>query len=214
MKPRKPGSDRARAAATILDRHANGEPLAPGSADEAAFAAIAELLNELPANAWQPIPAGPQRSAHRPRLVWRRAHRFVTAAVVGCFGLGVAAGSLLHSGTPSPRVPSGREVTLRPLRTSITGAAFAELGPPDQLTLRVAHLPPSPSGTYYELWLMTNLKHLAPVASFRVGRSGHAQLTLILPNTPDAYKYLDISLQRLGTGTEHSADSVLRGPLT
>ena len=79
------------------------------------------------------------------------------------------------------------------------------------MVLRVNHLPPSPDGTYYELWLMTDARRLAPVAAFRVGQRGSTQLTLRLPDDPRRYVYLDISRQRIGAGTAHSADSVLRG---
>ncbi len=58
---------------------------------------------------------------------------------------------------------------------------------------------------------MSDAKRLAPVAAFRVGPRGSAQLTLRLPDNPRHYVYLDISHQRVGAGTAHSADSVLRG---
>ncbi len=51
-----------------------------------------------------------------------------------------------------------------------------------------------------------------PLTSFRVGASGTASVTLLLPAPAGAYRYVDISLQAVGAGAAHSADSVLRGP--
>jgi hypothetical protein len=84
---------------------------------------------------------------------------------------------------------------------------------PEQMQLRVLRLPPSPPGTYYELWLMTSPTHLSPVVAFRIDASGQATLDLRLPDDPAHYAYLDISRQRVGAGTGISGDSVLRGNL-
>lgn len=75
-------------------------------------------------------------------------------------------------------------------------------------------LPPSPHGTYYELWLMTDSRHLTPIVAFSIGATGSGRLSLRLPDNPVHYRYLDISQQRLGGGTAHSGDSVLLGPIT
>ena len=58
---------------------------------------------------------------------------------------------------------------------------------------------------------MSSTSRLVPVASFRVGADGHAQVRVPLPADPTAYRYFDVSRQVAGAGTAHSADSILRG---
>ena len=73
-------------------------------------------------------------------------------------------------------------------------------------------LPDSGGHHYYELWLMTNPASTVPVASFAVGADGTAKVRVPLPADPNAFRYYDISRQRVGGGTEHSSESVLRAP--
>ncbi len=105
-------------------------------------------------------------------------------------------------------------VVLAPLgQAAASERAVAFMPAPGQMVLRVADLPPSAPGSFYELWLMTDRRRLEPVAAFRVGDNRRAQLVLRLPDDPHRYAYLDISVQRVGAGTTHSGDSVLRGRL-
>jgi Anti-sigma-K factor rskA, C-terminal len=178
---------------------------------------IVELLEAVPAEAWRPIPAAVGASSRQSR--WRRrinlSPALATAAVAGCLGLGFVAGSTLQGGSARPAAARGAAVVLRPVAAGSGGAvATAYMPAPGQMLLRVGHLPPSPPGTYYELWLMTDSRHLAPVAAFRIGHSGQAELSLELPDEGRRYVYLDISQQKLGGGTAHSGDSVLRGRIT
>ncbi len=76
----------------------------------------------------------------------------------------------------------------------------------------MSDLPRPRPGTYYEAWLLTDTRHLAPIVAFDVDRHGHAALVLRLPQDPHHYRYLDISVQRVG-GTAHSGHSVLRSRL-
>ncbi|MFZ0091212.1 MAG: anti-sigma factor, partial [Solirubrobacteraceae bacterium] len=137
-----------------------------------------------------------------------------------CLAVGFGAGALVESGhsggsTPAPRQANVPSVVLRPLAPgSGHSLAVAYMPGSDQMLLRVAHLPPSAPGTYYELWLMSSLRRLTPVTAFQIGEAGQARLTLRLPDSSSRYLYLDISLQRVGGGTGHSGDSVLRGRLT
>ncbi len=103
---------------------------------------------------------------------------------------------------------------LRPLSAPSDASALATMLPAGQMVVTVRHLPRSAPGTYYELWLMTNLKQLAPVSSFRVAHDGSVHLDVVLPDNPHHYAYLDISLQRIGAGTAHSSVNVLRGAIT
>jgi len=175
---------------------------------------VVALLEEVPGEAWAGLPA-PAASAAGARGglrsgTLRVSPALAVLAVAACIGLGVGAGLALRgSGGGATHGPS---VALHPLAgTPARDLATAYMPGPGQMVLRVSHLPPSPAGTYYELWLMTDTKRLAPVAAFRVGQRGSAQLTLRLPDDPHHYAYLDISRQRIGAGTAHSADSVLRG---
>jgi hypothetical protein len=213
MIARDPRDDRWRAAQLALDRFESGRTEVPESAEEASMTGLLELLSDLPSAGWQSVPARPERRGRGLPRVGRRSLRLLAAgAVAACFGVGVLVGSSIGTGPGIQRL-RGHEVVLRPVLSGAGGAALAVMPAPGRLILRVEHLRPSQPGTYYELWLMTDLRRLAPVASFRVGRSGEVQLSLELPDAAGAYRYLDISLQRLGAGTAHSSDSVLRGPI-
>jgi len=90
--------------------------------------------------------------------------------------------------------------------------ATATITGSQRVQVSVEHLRPTDGRHYYELWLMTDTTHLVPVASFRVDGDGDAHLSLPLPASPAAYRYLNISLQRAGVGSSISSLSVLRGP--
>jgi len=203
--------DRWRAAQRALDRFESGGTGVPESAEEASMIGLLQLLGELPSAGWQSVPARPQRRGRRLPRVGKRSLRLIAVgALAACFAVGILVGSSIGTG-PGVRRLHGPEVVLRPLVSGSRGAALAVMPAAGRMILRVEYLRPSQPGTYYELWLMTDLRRLAPVASFRVGRSGQVQLSLELPDAPSAYKYLDVSLQRLGAGIAHSSDSVLRG---
>jgi hypothetical protein len=220
---RQPTRLRRQAAERVLDGSGSAPTDIPELAAEIeAMTAITKLLEELPSASWAPIPTPPVQTARERRtttptrsLNLSRTVAAVAAAV--CLVIGFGAGALLESGhggsgAQGNRTSGGPSIVLRPLGAQAANSlAVAEMPGPGQMLLRVAHLPPSPPGTYYELWLMTNLRRLTPVASFRVDASGRARLDLRLPDNPDQYRYLDISLQQLGHGTDHSPDSVLRG---
>lgn len=191
-----------------------------------AIEAITKLLAEVPAEAWDPIPT-PEKTAALARPSRRRrasvtlSRPLAAMAVALSLGLGFAGGAILESGrhpapTNSTTVTSQTPpVVLRPLASNPTRSlAVAYMPQPGQIVLRIAHLPPSPPGTYYELWLMSSLRDLTPVTAFRITASGRAELNLRLPDNPDKYLYLDISVQRIGAGTAHSSDSILRGRLS
>jgi hypothetical protein len=82
------------------------------------------------------------------------------------------------------------------------------------MLLCIAHLERSQAGTYYELWLMTDPPHLTPAAALRVPNSGEASLSLRPSDNAHHYRYLDISRQRVDSGTSHSGDSIHRGRST
>lgn len=186
-----------------------------------AMHALAEALDDLPGQAWSDIPARPPRRAGL--LVAGGRSRFTAIAVaasLACLAAGIVVGENI-GGTPGPgRAPqlsgsgAGQTVALHPLTDGSSASAVATMPAPGQMVLQVRRLPLSAPGTYYELWLMTNLHHLVPVAAFRVSSTMRERLSLTLPDDPGHYAYLDISVQKVGSGTAHSGDSVLRGDLT
>ncbi len=185
--------------------------------------ALAQTLEEIPGNAWEselgPAPrrAMPSRSGAGPvprRGAWARAvtGAAATAGLAGAF----LVGALTHPWTrvsPAGGGAGGPHVVLTPVNAPAGGgrAVAYMLGNGGRMRLRIEHLPPSPPGTYYELWLMTSTTHLVSVSSFRVGADGSGVLNLILPDNPSAYRYLDISVQHVGRGAAISQQSVLRG---
>jgi hypothetical protein len=176
--------------------------------------AVTGRLRDLPPAAWEAIveqdtvagPAARRFALPRPALAG------LAAAALFATGLGV--GALLNGSSSSPsRPPSvARRVALRPL-TGAPGraAGVAYVTSADQLRLDVTDLPATDSRHYYEAWLISSARRLVPLASFRVDHDGGARLQLQLPAGAASYRYIDVSLQRVGAGTALSHRSVLRG---
>lgn len=209
--------ERAAARALGLDPGSGGQP----DAELMAMEALTRRLEALPPEAWKSIPA-PRPERHRRVTAarhWRPA--VVTASAAACLAVGFGTGLSVSAGSAGPSggvagslAARGPSVVLAPLGPAAgSERAVAVMPAPGQMVLRVADLSPSPPGTFYELWLMTDRSRLVPVAAFRVGDNRRAQLVLRLPDDPRRYTYLDISVQRVGAGTSHSGDSVLRGRL-
>jgi hypothetical protein len=191
---------------------------------------VATILGQLPEHAWPapaPAPAAARARARAAKGAAQRSWlRPVPAAAVAlaCATLALAfiVGSLTHpltgSANPSGTTATGRHaphVVLAPLPASglAHSTAVAYMTGGAHMTLTLKGLPRSAPGTYYELWLMTSYTRLVPVTSFRVGAGGDGTLRLLLPDNPHAYRYLDISVQRLGAGSAISQQSVLRGAI-
>jgi len=192
-------------------------------AREQRLAPLVRQLEHLPEDAWAFVAtqlgaeAAPNDDltarvpAHRRcwwhgRLSVRPALAAMTAVALVAIGIGVG---VLLSRTPGS---SGATVVLRALPGEPTSAfARGRLTPDGHIVLMISHLPASRPGTYYEAWLMTSTTRLVPVAAFRPGADGRAQLDVPLPAAAAAYRYIDISLQRTSAGTAHSHHSVLRG---
>ena len=140
----------------------------------------------------------------------------LTAALaVVALAIGVGVGALVWSGGGGGHAggAAARAFALRPLPgTSARAAGSARVTPAGQLTLTVDRLPAAGAGRYYEAWLMTDTRHLVPLASFDVHGSGRASVTVPLPAPVARYRYFDVSLQTVSGGTAHSEHSVLRGP--
>jgi hypothetical protein len=182
--------------------------------------AVAGSLTGMSTAAWQvalgegePSPV----TAPRERRSWNLTLRGVGIAGLAAlvlFVAGIGAGVLI-SGSGGVSARRGTQLALRPLAggpTDVSGDAY--LSGANGMVLVIHRLPETTADRYYEAWLMTNIRQLVPIAAFRVNADGGARLVLQLPADATSYKYIDISLQSVGTGEAHSAISVLRGPTT
>lgn len=153
----------------------------------------------------------PGRHPAPPGRRWSLRPTLAVCVVLAATALGVGAGLLLGGGSEATR-PVPPAIVLRPLEPTAGESATVAMPRAGEMVLRARGLPPSAEGQYYELWLMTDAERTVPVASFRVGADGRATLRVPLPADPGGYRYFDLSRQNVAAGTQHSADSVLRGP--
>jgi Anti-sigma-K factor rskA len=185
----------------------------------ARLAEVADTLNELSPAAWeiasgsQPETPATAARTDAPAFGRRLVSPALTAAlVVLAIAIGVGVGALIWSGGGGTGT-AARSVALRPLPgTAGNAVGSARVSSAGQLTLSVNQLPAAGAGRYYEAWLMTDDRHLVPLASFEVRGSGSAHVTVPLPAPVARYRYFDVSLQTVAGGTGHSDRSVLRGP--
>ncbi len=157
-------------------------------------------------------PAEPQARTAPPRRrrEWRLRPAFAIAGVLVALLVGTGLGTVLDGGG-SGTDDGGPELTLDGLAPTTAASGRVTMPSPDDMVLTVSDLPRSAQGQFYELWLL-NDDETVPVASFRVGDEGTATVRVPLPVDPSEYRYFDVSRQRAADGTEHSSDSVLRGP--
>lgn len=139
---------------------------------------------------------------------WRVRPVFALASLFLVAALGFGLGALLTGGDSTRPAPA---IVLRPLVPTGSEEATVAMPAPGEMLFTAEGLPALKSGQYYEIWLMSSASRLVPVASFRVGPDGHAQIRVPLPAAPTSYRYFDVSRQQVSEGTDHSADSVLRG---
>lgn len=190
-------------------------------------------LEALPADAWPgaewggaaaeapplaPAPhpgARPAAGSRRRRLLGRPA--YALAAVAAALVIGIVVGDLIGgSGSGgsggSTVAASGYAVRLKPLEVGSKADAVVHVRHGHMVELDARGLPDSGSDHYYELWLMTDAAKTVPIASFAIGADGAARVRVPLPADPKRFRYYDISRQRVGGGTRHSTESVLRAP--
>jgi hypothetical protein len=183
----------------------------------ARLADVTGRLDGLSPAAWEVATGGADRpepaAAVRPVPGWRRVSPALAAALaVVALAVGIGVGALIWSGGGSGS-SAGRTVALRALSgTPASASGSARVTGHGVMTLTVTRLPAAGRGRYYEAWLMTDGRHLVPVASFEVAGSGGARVTVPLPAPVTRYRYVDVSRQAVSGGTAHSGDSVLRGP--
>lgn len=188
------------------------------------LAPVVTRLDDVPDQAWEALPPAPPLetlapAAARSRRRWLptlmpRAWAATALAAVALLAAGIGIGTLIDGGGSGggSAVPQGPAIVLAPLGGAPASAsADARMVGPNRMLLRVDDLPPAPAGSYYEAWLLDGPGRVVPVASFSVGDDGRAVVELPLPAAADRYRYLDVSLQRIDGGAEHSGDSLLRG---
>jgi anti-sigma-K factor RskA len=184
-------------------------------AEVEAMRGLTSHLDALPESAWPVGTAGPAPApAVEPGAAagtvrrWRvrPALALATLLVVAAAGFGL--GAILTGGDSTKPTPA---IVLRPLEPTAGEEATVAMPAPGEMVFTAEGLPALKEGQYYEIWLMSSTSRLVPVASFRVGADGHAQVRVPLPADPASYRYFDVSRQLVSEGTGHSADSVLRG---
>ena len=176
---------------------------------------LAERLSALPREAWDPpaLPPPPfpgEASVRRRTLRVRPLVAAASAAVL--LVLGVAGGLLLGGGDAGPGVRAGSSSEVRlsglgPAPTA-TGRARVRSG---QAAVRVAGLPRSRRGEFYELWVIGARGRLVSLGAFRVPRSGGATVQASLPVDIKRFPVVDVSLEKADGDPGHSGLSVLRG---
>ena len=168
-----------------LDKPATGASIPSRSDDPelASMRAITTLLSEVPAEAWQPIPAPghePAPSKRRQRRPLTRSRALAAAVALACLAVGFAGGGLLVNRGAGPsastRPAQAATATLRPLPGQPAGAvARVQLTSAGRIVLTFTRLPPPGTGRFYEAWLMTSATKLVSMASFRPDAHGRAQ---------------------------------------
>ncbi len=179
------------------------------------LAPLTVRLSGLPASAWPQPDAAPAAApepapSRAPRRRWSVRPALALGALLVVLLLGGGLGALLAGGEGGGAAPAP-QLTLRSLGAE-RAAGLVSMPSAGEMQLRVDGLSPNPAGEFYELWLLGEDGETVPVASFRVGEAGTATLRVPLPVDPGAYRYFDVSRQSAAAGTQHSSDSVLRGP--
>lgn len=183
---------------------------------------LVSSLSELPEEAWEGLepPPAPRRgsAARRPRAPKRGRVRSLSirpalalAACAAILAAGIGIGALVTGGETEPAATAST-VDLRPVSTlaaSSEGTARLD-GAAGEATVELTGLPASRESEYYELWLLSGPDELVSLGSFRVPESGDARVSVPMPVDPQLFRYLDISVEKLDEGPEHSGLSVLR----
>lgn len=175
-------------------------------------------LSELPGEAWEQVEPPPRAEGRERRIRAGSGRRRLSIrpalAVAACAALlaaGVGLGVVL-SGDEGSVVATASTVDLRPVSAMAANShGTARLdGAGETATLTLSGMPASRTGEYYELWLLDGPGKLVSLGSFRVPESGSVRVDVPMPVDPRLFKFLDVSVQRLDEGPEHSGLSVMR----
>jgi anti-sigma-K factor RskA len=176
------------------------------------------MLEELPEEAWEGLDPPPREAESQPsssKWAPRRARRlsirpaFAAAACAALLAAGVGVGSLLGGGDEAT-VGSASTLDLRPVSTAAANSQGTARLDGERATLELSGMPASRSGEYYELWLLNGPEELVSLGSFRVPESGRATVEVPMPVDPQLFRFVDVSVERLDEGPEHSGLSVMR----
>ncbi len=159
--------------------------------------------------------------AASPHGRWLRSprHRIVFAVAAAVLAVLVGAGVLVARRDSGPSTVAS--AVLAPYGGAQVGAARGKVqlvNSGGRLRLRVdMHDLPAPApGTFYEMWLMDPTTGTpVSVASMKEPTPDVAAVIDVPPGTdPSRYDVVDVSVQRLDGGPQHSGNSVLRGTLS
>lgn len=104
-------------------------------------------------------------------------------------------------------------MALRPLGGALaTASAAAKVTSDGRLVITFSRLGRPDHSHYYEAWLMSSASELVALGAFQTDRHGAPAGSRHVPVPIHAFRYIDVSLQRVGAGPVHSSDSVLRAP--
>jgi anti-sigma-K factor RskA len=176
-------------------------------------------LETLPPEAWEGIAPPPAPVLPRPwasrlrsigtgRLVVRPALAVAASLVLIAGGVGIG---LLAGGGSGDDAPEGARYALSPLDGATAGAQAVATVAGGTLRVELSGIAPTPAGSFYELWLLNSPTDLVSIASFKVPSSGTTTVTVPLPDDPDGYRFLDLSVEPADGNPAHSGASVLRG---
>jgi anti-sigma-K factor RskA len=171
---------------------------------------LADLLGELPAEAWPQEEVAITPRPALPQAAWWRRPVLAAASLLIALAIGAGIGNALSGGGGSGG--SAPVLSLHSLGGDSAAHGTVSMPREDEMELSVAGLPDLGAGRYYEVWLMSSPEDTVPLASFRVDSGGTATVRIPLPVAPQDFRYFDVSLQSTAGGTAHSSDSVLRGP--
>ncbi len=180
---------------------------------------VVATLEALPADAWR-LPDSPPLVAPAPdrraRVLTVRPLAAAAAAAVLLVLGGIAGGLIARDdGASVAPPPAAQAIRLAPVGNapgSARGSVRVSRADGERARLTVTGLKPLGNGGFYELWLLGEDGELVGLGSFRVDRSGAANVTVPMPVDPDRFRYFDVSLEPADGDPGHSGDSVLRAP--
>lgn len=149
----------------------------------------------------------------------RRRAAVIIAIAAALVLIGVSVGVVVTGRTDRPTEVAS--ATLQPYNDAPVGAAGGTVQLVDhdgryQLRVDMHDIPAPAPGTFYEMWLIDpSTGSPVSVAAMKDGSSDVSTLIDVPEQTdPTRYDVVDVSVQDLNAGPEHSGKSVLRGTLS
>ena len=168
----------------------------------------AHVFSALPARDGSEAPAEVQRGSFR--FTWRVGRMMMVATMVF---LMVALPAMAFS---AGLLDQGTTVALKPTKLAPGAGGGIEMqgsGPNRQANLEVWGLPQGDKDDHYELWFSNEGKRIS-AGTFKVDPKGQAKLSGAVPESPDGYQRVDVTLEKPSdTPDFSSAKAVLNGDL-